>query len=778
MSIRNDYVLHQLRLRDRARKMTSEARRQTVIPKGQEVFDTDLNAMFFGDGETPGGIPLSTLSSETAFVYGVDVDKYTTYNGTDTPVSTTTRTKVILNHAYDYEGANTALRYHAVESFAQTPAHAFHAVLRDLLRGVDVCSLDISDYTRKADGTPLSEAEKRGFWVEGGQKYLVDFMERWPIFYYRFDHYDVTVSDVVHHHTVKLISHEPFLGGTIHPCFFDGGSILVMSDDTVLERLATHDNGTTAYAWCTGNTKYYTKSATPAVGDALYTDTSATVGAGKTVAAFFPGGETASDIYVALYAGVLCDSDGVPKVQSADGTPVTRTATDMFRSIQCYRPSTSVSQPNFRINAANNHAHLASLLFREALELLVEIDAGNMNSQAAISEGLVNCSAWNYAAVRKTGRSAHFGNSTVTCNGTTAIKPEILADEETSTITVGGVVYTRDTTADSGSGKAWKNGANTVYTKFEVPTPYVAASGSGATAIPEFGDKAYTDAALTAGAAAITDVTGLDYDFLHMSSGASIWRANTAHVVSFSWRGMENIWGEIWEFCDGSQKYQANDKDAIKLSDNSVWYRYVAGNYPSTGTVTAFAWKNGADVVYTAAAMPAASAAVYTTSDKSETDARTVSALTIDYADSGYWVTNDTDLYIKLDSNKGAGQYGEVFPTRGYTGDSIAWVWHPWPKVEGYIKTYDDFSYLCLTIGGSATTYHGDYLYNNVNAGACVLIVGGAVHNTAYAGVGYFTVSHGLGLVNATIGARLTARADEGTANAAARAQRAQGSNA
>ena len=97
MSIRNDYVLHQLRLRDRARKMTSEARRQTVIPKGQEVFDTDLNAMFFGDGETPGGIPLSTLSSETAFVYGVDVDKYTTYNGTDTPVSTTTRTSGSLS---------------------------------------------------------------------------------------------------------------------------------------------------------------------------------------------------------------------------------------------------------------------------------------------------------------------------------------------------------------------------------------------------------------------------------------------------------------------------------------------------------------------------------------------------------------------------------------------------------------------------------------------------------------------------------------------------------
>lgn len=767
MSIRNDYILHAKRLKDKATPMSSEVRQRTVLGKGVFVFDTDLKIPFVGDGETVGGIPLLVQSSETAFVYGVDIDNYS---------STTARTKVLLNHSYDYDGAPTALRYHAVDSFAQTPAHAFHAVLRDLERGVDVCSLDISDYTRKSDGTALSEQEKRGFWVEGGQKYLVDFMERWPKFYYRIDHYDVTVSEVVHHHTVKLVSHEHFIGSALHPFFYDGGSILVMSDDTVLERMATHDNGTTGYAWKTGATKYYTKSPTPHPGDVIYTNSAATTDSGKTVVAFYAGGSDASDQYVALYAGVLCDADGVPKEQSADGTPAARAATDRFRSIQCYRPSTNASQPNFRINAANNNAHLASLQFREALELLLEIDAGNINSQAAISEGLVNCSVWNYAAVRKTGRSARYGNSTVTYNGGTAIKPEILADEEVSTITVGDTVYTRDITADDG-GKAWVHESETIYTKFEVPTVYVPATGSGATAIPAFGDKAYTDKTLTTAKGNITNVTGLDYDFLHMASGgASIWRANLAHVVSFSWRGLENIWGEIWEFVDGSQKFQANDKDTITLSDNSVWARYWAGNYPSSGTVTAFAWKNGTDIRYTASYAPAANAAVYTTSDKSETDSRTVSAYTVDFTESGYWCTNDYDLYIKLDSNKGAGQYGEVFPTRGYTGDSIAWVSHPWPKTEGYLKTYDEFTYLAITVGGSATTYHGDYIYNNAVAGACVLLVGGCVSGTGLAGVGYFDVNNGLGGVYAGIGARLTARADEGTANATARAQRAQGS--
>ena len=177
-------------------------------------------------------------------------------------------------------------------------------------------------------------------------------------------------------------------------------------------------------------------------------------------------------------------------------------------------------------------------------------------------------------------------------------------------------------------------------------------------------------------------------DFLHMNSGASIWRAGKSHVVSFSWRGIENFYGEIWEFCDGCQKYQ----DA------------VVG----------------------------------------------------DFTNSGIWYTNDTDLYIKLDSSLGAGQYGEKFPTRGYTGDSVAWVWHPFPKGEGYIKEYDDFSYLCITVGGGESTYFGDYFYNNANAGACVLIVGGYASNAGNDGPGYVNVNNGLANSNTNIGGRAT----------------------
>jgi len=681
---------------------TTTAYREGAVPKvGDLLFDTEQKRVVVGDGETPGGIPLRVASNEKAFVYGVDVDKYTTTSGVNAPVSSTSRTKVVLNHDYDYEGANTSLRYHAVESFAQTPAHSFHAVLRDLERGRDVCSLDISDYRKKADGTALTEQQRRGFWIENGEKRLVDFATRVGQFYYRFDHYDVTVNDVVHHHTVKLISNEPFVDAVLHPGFYDGGSILTLDSGRQYERYCFGDNGTTAYAWRHGGSDtVYTKSASPAAGDTVYSNNAATTDSGKKVESFVPGGSTPSDIYFMIYDGVLCDSDGVPKEQSADGTPVSRAATDRLRSIQGYRPATNTTRAYFRVNAANEFSNLKSLLAHEALELLLEIDLGNINFQAGLSIGLCNCSVWNYASVRKTGRSASFGNSTISYNGSTPIRPEILADEDASTITVGGVIYTRDTTADSGSAKAWVNGANTVYTKFEVPTVYVAASGSGATAVPAFGDMAYTNADLTAGAAAITDVTGLDYDFLHMNSGANIWNAgaqsdHSKRVVSFSWRGIENVWGEIWEFMDGCQKYQ----DA------------VVG----------------------------------------------------DFTNSGYWTTNDTDLYISLDTDKGAGQYGEKFPTRGYTGDSVAWVWHPWPKAAGYIKEYDDFTYLCITTGGGETTYFGDYFYNDANAGARVLFVGGRAGHGGDDGAGCVCAGNALSYSHSNIGARQTARADMGT---------------
>ena len=509
-------------------KASSEDRKAGIPLAGEVLYDKDEKAMYYGDGTTQGGVPLHNRSQESAFVYGLDIDLATT---------ATAGTKVVLNHAYDYAGASTALRYHAVDSFQQTPAHTFKSVLRDLEHGVNKCFLDISDSTHKADGTALTADEKIGKWSENGSTILVDFMLRIPITYWRKDTY---TDGSGHNHVVWLVSNEQFVDSAPHPWFF------------------------------TGN-----------------------------------GGATAQVQYVGMFKGVLTDSSGTPKTQSAESTPVSFASGDRLRSIMGYRPAGNLTRTVFRTAAGNNHGNLTNMLFREWLTLMVAIDGGNLDSQTGISFGFANCSSWDYASLRKTGRAATFGLQ----NG------EITADE--------------------------------------------------------------------------TEETGLDLDLLTMKNGGTIWNNSGSRVVAFNWRGLENPWGAQFEFADGCQKYQNATAD--------------------------------------------------------------------DYSESGYWTTNDISLYVNCDSNMGAGQAGEKFPSRGYTGNSYAWVNHPWPKGEGYIKTFDTDSFFILTTGGGTGTYFGDYFYNNANAGACVVYVGGSAGDGGKAGVGYVGVHRGLTYYHASLGARLAA---------------------
>lgn len=514
-------------------KATSAARKAGIPLAGELLYDKDEKAMYYGDGSTEGGVALHNRSQETAFVYGLDYDLDT---------SSTSGTKVVLNHAYDYEGASTALRYHAVDSFAQTPAHAFQSVLRDLEHGVNKCFLDVSDSTKRANGTALTADEKIGKWTENGSTVLVDFMLRIPITYWRKDTYTDGSS---HHHVVWLVSNEQFVDSAPHPWFFTGA-----------------------------------------------------------------GGATAQVQYVGMFKGVLTDSTGTPKTQSAEDTSVDYASNDRLRSIMGYRPAGYITRPNFRAAAASNHGFLTNLLFREWLTLMVAIDGGDFNSQSAFSTGLSNCSTWNYASLRKTGRAATFGLQT----------GEIIADE--------------------------------------------------------------------------TESTGLDLDMLTMKDGGSIWNNSGTKVVSFCWRGLEDPWGAQFEFAEGCQKNQNATAD--------------------------------------------------------------------DYTDSGYWVTNDTSLYVNCDTSMNPGQYGEKFPSRGYTGNSYAWVSHPFPKTENYIKTFDTDSFLPLTVAGSlSTSYFGDYFWNNANSGACVVCFGGRAYSGVSDGVGSASVYYALGYRYAYLGARLAASASE-----------------
>lgn len=567
-------------------KATSETRKAGVPLAGEVLYDSDEKSLYFGDGTTPGGVALHNRSQETAYVYGIDYD---------TTTSSAAGTKVVLNH--DHDKQDDPLRYLSVGEFVQTPAHTFKSCVMDVSTKTIAYFLDVSDSTKKEDGTAAKLDGTDG-----------DVMIRIPPTYYRRDEYHVDVGGVDHKHIVWLVSDKEFVGSAIHPWFY------------------------------TSN-----------------------------------GGATATVQYIGKFPGVLCDSTGAPKAQSAENTPAAFATGDKLRSIAGARPCANITRHNARIAAENNGGTQPNALFRWWVCMMVAIDAGSFNADA-ISIGYCNLSAYFYSALRKTGRSAVYGNQS----------GEVLADE--------------------------------------------------------------------------TEETGLDLDLLTMASGGgNLWNAgaqadHNKRVVSFSWRGFEDLWGARWEFIDGCQKYQAVELDTI-TSDGVVYNRYPAGN---NGT-TAYAWKNGDVVIYTASATPAVNAATYSDNAKTTDRNKPVTAYVEDYSSSGLWVTNNISVYGDCDSDMGAGQAGEHFPDAGFTGASYAWINHPWPKLAGYIKTFDPLTFYCITVGGSATTYFGDYFYNDAVAGARVLFVGGVAGGGGSVGPGYVYANNGLSYSDAALGCRLAA---------------------
>ena len=117
-----------------------------------------------------------------------------------------------------------------------------------------------------------------------------------------------------------------------------------------------------------------------------------------------------------------------------------------------------------------------------------------------------------------------------------------------------------------------------------------------------------------------------------------------------------------------------------------------------------------------------------------------------DFSQSGYWCTNDTNQYEQFSNNLGYGALGSIFPTVGYTGSSLVWVSHPFPKVEGYIKKFDPITFLPLDLNGASTTYLPDYcMGNKLNAESLVVYGGGSAERGDRVGAAglYLTLSKG-----------------------------------
>ena len=409
---------------------------------------------------------------------------------------------------------------------------------------------------------------------------------------------------------------------------------------------------------------------------------------------------------------------------------------NVFRSVAGQKPTTNLNRATFRSRAAAGHATLCNWLMKVWLGWLIEIEYANTDVQAAVSFGLSELSAFDYAYVRKNGRTAGLGNAT----------GEIIADSEAPTITAQNQVFTRHPASDSGSAYAWEDGAVFVYTNSATPTT---------------GDTAYTTAALTTSYGSISETTeaGEDYDL------EGHWAAGATKVVAMSYRGVENLWGNVWENDDGIQKYQIKSEADIYCTENGTAVKY--DRHPdndhkisSSPDVWAYAWFNSTSetTIFTADEHPATNAATY--SDNTLTTNRNlpVTAYDDDYRESGFWYTTDISQYSQLDSDKGYGAANTPFPATGYTGANIMWVSHAWPKAGGYIRGYDPLTYFPTNLsGGSATTYLADYFYNDTATGARLVIRGGNPAHGRDVGVFYVHVNSVLTSARAAIGARLAA---------------------
>ena len=604
---------------------TNDTALNKATPGFGEMLITQSGEVRFGDGHTPGGVPLSGNYLGDAYVYGAKKD-------TEVSNPSTSMQRIVLST--DGETIQN------VDS--QLPCH-------DLRR----CVQAWNSSSNKREVQYYLNAGNSNLKATGGAADLTggdgDVMVEAPVGHYRL----IKETDSVTGHAVykKLISDKPFPNSSPFPAFY------------------------ISY-----------------------------------------GGDTLQKQYVGAFQGAILDN--------------------VFRSVAGVKPTVSQTRATFRSKAVAGHATLCNWLMKVWFGWLIEIEFANTDVQAAVSLGFSELSAYDYAYVRKSGRTAALGNAT----------GEIIADSEAPTITAQNQVFTRHPASDSGSAYAWEDGAVFVYTN---------------SATPAVGDTAYSDTGLTTSYGSISEKTdaGEDYDL------EGHWQSGAKKVVAMSYRGVENLWGNIWENDDGIQKYQIKSEADIYCTENSVSVKY--DRHPdndhkisSSPDVWAYAWYNATTetTIFTADEHPSANAATY--SDNTLTTNRNlpVTSYDDDFRESGFWFTTDINQYSQLDTDKGYGAENTPFPATGYTGANIMWVSHAWPKAGGYIRGYDPLTYFPTNLsGGSATTYLADYFYNDTATGARLVLRGGGPNNGRYVGVFCVSVGNALTSTGATIGARLAA---------------------
>ena len=147
------------------------------------------------------------------------------------------------------------------------------------------------------------------------------------------------------------------------------------------------------------------------------------------------GGKTLKKQYVGAFKGVLCDASGVAKAQTGS-TPASYASGNKMRSIAGARPAANMNRATMRTAAVNNGGTLVNHLFNGWIGRMLAIMVCSFNTQTGISEGYSNLSAWDYAALRNTGRTATLGNG----NGS-ILADDAGVDADLLTMKSGGTIW-------------------------------------------------------------------------------------------------------------------------------------------------------------------------------------------------------------------------------------------------------------------------------------------------------------------------------------------------
>lgn len=422
-----------------------------------------------------------------------------------------------------------------------------------------------------------------------------------------------------------------------------------------------------------------------------------------------PNGDTARTQYVGAYRAVGCDENG-NALNTTEGaiTQTTGTAsTRLLRSVAGALPWVSNTLASMRTDAVRHGGTMVNRLFHEYLFLMIIIEQASLNCQS-VSLGYSNGKTNALWACRKSGR-VNYGN----CTGEILANSGTTDDDNFYSLKVNNVQLYRDVARDANNYYAWSNHAATA-------TVYWTAS-----ATPANGDTAYSD----------TEGTSSGY---MVASWSTTTDANK--IIQFQYRGIENPWGECWEFDDGMQKYQKSVLKSIKV--NNVIY-YVNHLKDGTGTKTAWTTEDNSATVWTTTVTPSNNTATYSDADCTVSTGYNLTQSSFVRMDCELWSTRVTNDYTSTDQHTTG---TKVYDMRV----------NYWP-VGSWIKKFDPRTFLCLVNGGNGSQYLCDNWYNDNGTGSRVVSRGGIAGGGADDGLGYVAVRNGLTVSGVGLSGRLSA---------------------